>query len=69
VSNRSAAELDRYYLTTYQAYSLEHDNSVDYGAAPPTYAEIGSPDLTEQGLNYDLELKRGLPLARRPSSR
>jgi hypothetical protein len=43
VSSRSAPDIVQYYLTTYRAYSLEHDNSVDYGsAAPPGYAYIGS---------------------------
>jgi hypothetical protein len=79
VSNHSAAELDNYYRTNYQPYSLKHDNSVDFSASPPAYAEIGSfrvgdveatvviriqlnsPDLSEQGLNYDLKLKRAPP--------
>ena len=74
-SDRSAAELDRYYLSHYRTYSLKHDDSVDYGGTRPSFAEIGSfsvgnvdatvviriqrnaPDLTEQGINYDLKLK------------
>lgn len=41
-SSRSPAEVNRYYLSHYPEYSLRHDSSADFGAAPPLYAEIGT---------------------------